>query len=320
MKFKTFVKQTAAFTARNIKIFFRDKGTFISALIAPLVILLLYVLFLDGVLKGTFESNLPEALLETFDKKLINGFVASFEVASILATCGVTVAFVANMAMVDDKITGARADLDIAPVNRAVLVLGYYFATAVVTLIVCYTALCAGFIYMAASGWAMSVLDGFAVLLDVFMTVLFGTALSSVVCNFLKSRGAVSAVSTIVSTVYGFICGAYYPISQFASGIANTVMCLPGTYCTALLRTHMTGGFMDKFTAAGIPEETAKSILDSLDTNMYFFGTQVPVWAMYTVVAGAVLVLVGVFVAINLIKKKHKNKTASTAEKNSETI
>ncbi len=312
MKFKTFIKQTAAFTARNIKIFFRDKGTFISALIAPLVILLLYVLFLDGVLKDTFESNLPQELLETLDSKIINGFVASFEVASILATCGVTVAFVANMAMVDDRLSGARDDLMIAPVNRAVLVLGYYFATAVATLVVCYTALGAGFIYLAVSGWAMTVLDGFALLLDVLLTVLFGTALSSVVCNFLKSRGAVSAVSTIVSTVYGFICGAYYPISQFGKGIADTVMCLPGTYCTALLRTHMSGEFLNKFIAAGIPEDVAKTILDSLDTNMYFFDTQVPVWAMYTVVACAVLVLVGIFVAINLVRKRRGNKVGTT--------
>ncbi len=300
---KNYIKQVAAFTARNIKIFFKDRGTFISALIAPLVILLLYALFLHNVLKSTFDVSAGGF---TLDGRIINGFVASFEVSSILAVCGVTVAFVANMAMVDDRMTGARADLMIAPVKRSVLTLGYYFATAAETLVICYIALAAGLIYVAAMGWAMSAAQCFAVILDVFLVCLFGTALSSVVCYFLKSRGAVNAVSTIVSTVYGFICGAYYPIAQFAKGIANLVMCLPGTYYTALLRTHFMGCFYDEFVAAGIPEEAASTIMDSIDGNFYFFGNAVPAWAMYTVAAAAVVVLVGIFVLLNVIRRRKK--------------
>lgn len=305
MNIKTYIKQTAAFTARNIKVFFKDKGTVIAALIAPLVILLLYVLFLHSVLKGTFDSALGGF---TLDDKLINGYVAAYEVSSILAVCGVTVAFVANMSMVDDRVTGARADLVITPVKQTVLVLGYYFATAIITLAICYIALAVGFAYMAACGWGMSVGSCFAAILDVFLTVMFGTALSSVICYFLKSRGAINAVSTIMSTVYGFICGAYYPISQFASGISNFVMCLPGTYCTSLLRTHFMGGFYDKFIDAGMPSEAATGILDSLDANVYFFDKAVPVWAMYVVAACSIVALVALFVVLNAVHKKHKNK------------
>ena len=306
MNIKTKIKQIGAFTARNIRVFFKDKGTFISALISPLVILLLYVLFLHGVLKDSFEQNLAGI---TLDAKLINGYIASFEVSSILAVCGVPVAFVANMSMVDDRVTGVRADLDVSPAPRTVLVLGYYLATFIITLAVCYIALAVGLIYIAACGWGMSVGDCFCVMLDVFLNVAFGTALSSVVCYFLKSKGAITAVSTIVSTVYGFICGAYYPISQFAKAIGNTVMCLPGTYFTALLRTHFMKGFGGEFTAAGIPSEAAKGILDSLDVNVYFFGNAVPVWVMYSIAVSAVAALVALFVILNTVKiKKRKAK------------
>ena len=303
--FKTFVKQTASFTARNIRMFFKDKGTLISALISPLVILGLYILFLDGVLKDSFTSNIGDLVV---DAKLINGYIASYEVSSILATCTVTVAFVANMAMVNDKVSGVRTDLLITPVKKSVLTLGYYFATAIVTLAICYVTTGVGLIYIAASGWGMSGAQVAAVFLDVLLSSLFGTALSSVVCNFLRSRGAINAVSTIVSTVYGFICGAYYPISQFGKGIADVVMCLPGTYFTGLLRTHFMTGYFDKFVAAGFPTAAAEGVLDTLDAKMYFFGSAVPAWVMYLVAVGAVVLLVGLYVLINVIHKRKKTK------------
>ena len=302
---KNDIKQTVAFTARNIKLFFKDKGMFISALIAPLVIMLLYVLFLHSVLTSTFEMNLPESFAVA--DEIISGYVAAYEISSILAVCCVTVAFVANMAMVDDRVSGVKADLIVSPVKGRVLVLGYYFATAIVTLVICYVAMLVGFVYMAAMGWQMTALDVFAAMLDVFLASLFGTALSSVVCFFLKSRGAINAVSTIVSTVYGFISGAYYPISQFSTGISNTVMCLPGTYCTGLFRTHFMGGFGSAFEGAGIPAEASRALLESLDAKMFFYGGEVKVWAMYTVVCCTIVGLIALFVALNALlgsKKK----------------
>lgn len=300
---KTGIKMTAAFTSRNIKVFFKDKGAVISALIAPLVILMLYILFLDSVLKSAFSAGMGEVVIPD---KLINGFIASFEVSSILAVCCVTVAFVVNMAMVDDKITGVRADLNVSPAPKSVLVLGYFFSTAVVTLAICLLTLAVGLAYIGIQGWQMSAGDCLFAVLDVFLATLFGTALSSVVVVFLRSRGAINAVSTIVSTVYGFICGAYYPIAQFAKGIANFVMCLPGTYFTALFRTHFMGCYSQAFIDAGVPAEVTTGILDSLDVNAYFFGKAVPPWAMYTVAVCAVAVLLIAFVLINVLKIKRK--------------
>ncbi len=307
---KTTIRQTAAFTARNIKLFFKDKGALIGALISPLILFMLYVLFLHGVLTDSFAMNLPEGF--KLSDKLMDGYVAVYEVASIISVSCVTVAFVANMCMVSDRVTGARIDLTVAPVKPRVLMLGYYFATAIVTLTVCLTALAVGFVYIAVMGWSIPVADGFLIIFDVVLGVLFGTALSSIVCYFLKSNGAVSAVCTIVSAVYGFISGAYYPIAQFSSGMGNFVMCLPWTYCTGLLRTHFMCGYGSAFAEAGLPSETVDGMLKALDAKMFFFGGEVPVWAMYTIVICATVVLVGIFIALNALHGKRKNKAAKT--------
>ena len=50
--------------------------------------------------------------------------------------------------------------------------------------------------------------------LIVNVLVLFGTVLSGIVCYPLQTQGQMSAVCTIVSAGYGFICGAYMPISN----------------------------------------------------------------------------------------------------------
>ncbi len=303
---KTELRQVCAFTARNIKVFFKDKGSFIAAFIAPLVLMVLYALFLHKVFLQSFDAMLEGAA--ALDAKTVNGLVASYEVSSVLSVCCTTVAFVANMNMVSDKVSGARNDITVTPAKGRVIVLGYYFATAIVTICICLITTAVGFCYIAGMGWSMSVGETFAVILDVILASLFGTALSSVVCYFLKSNGAINAVSTIVSSIYGFICGAYYPISQFSSGMANTIMCLPGTYCTGIFRTHFLSGYGTSMIEQGIPETAVNGLLDGFDARFYFFDNLVPQWVMYVVVICSIAALVAAFVAINkLCKNRDKN-------------
>ena len=81
--------------------------------------------------------------------------------------------------------------------------------------------LCLG--YMYKMGWYMSAVDVFWVLLDEILLVLFGSTLSSIVSFPLTTQGQLSAVGTIVSAGYGFLCGAYMPISNFGSGLQKVL-------------------------------------------------------------------------------------------------
>ena len=45
-----------------------------------------------------------------------------------------------------------------------------------------------------------------------------------------------SAVGTIVSAGYGFICGAYMPISNFGNGLQKGLSYVPSTYGTSMLK------------------------------------------------------------------------------------
>ena len=139
---------------RNVKLFFKDKGMFLTSLITPVILLVLYTTFLRNVYRDAFTASLPVAL--EIPEKLRNGLVGGQLVSSLLAVSCVTVAFCSNFLMVQDKALGIRADLDVSPVSSATLALSYYVATLLSTLIVCLTAVAAGLAYIAATGWYLS--------------------------------------------------------------------------------------------------------------------------------------------------------------------
>lgn len=290
---------------RNVKLFFKDKGMFFTSLITPAILLVLYVTFLGNVYRDSFTSSFPENI--KLSEKLINGLVGGELVSSILAVSCVTVAFCSNFLMVQDKVNGAIKDLRISPIKPSVLSLAYYAANLISTLLICYAASIICFIYIASVGWYMSVSDVLLMLLDVTLLVLFGNALSSVINFFLSSQGQISAVGTIVSSGYGFICGAYMPISSFGEGLQKVISCLPGTYGTSLIRNHTMRGALGELQSSNVPSEMVESIKDMLDCNLYFFGSSVSIPVMYAVLIVSTLVLLTVYVLLNIFAGKRLN-------------
>ena len=291
---------------RNIKLFFKDKGMFFTSLITPAILLVLYSTFLGKVYRDSFTASLPDMF--TLPDKIIDGLVGSQLMSSILAVSCVTVAFCSNFLMVQDKANGTIKDLRISPVKPSVLSLSYYIASFVSTLIICFTATACCLVYIAFVGWYMSVTDVLLLVVDVFLLVLFGTALSSLINLFLSTQGQLSAVGTIVSAGYGFICGAYMPIYSFSEGLQKVIMFLPGTYGTSLVRNHSMRGVLAEMQSEGVPEKVIDSIRDSLDCNLYFFENQVNVSVMYVILGVAVAVLVGAYIIVNAFKKNAVSK------------
>lgn len=292
-----------ALIKRNIKLYFKDRGMFLTSLITPLILLVLYATFLSSVFEDIFRDALTSFGASVPDS-LIGGCVGGELVSSLLAVCCVTVAFCSNMLSVQDKVTGARNDLTISPVKKGTLALGYYIATLISTLLICLAAVGICLLYLAKTGWYLTVGDIGFLILDVFLLVMFGTALSSIINYFLSTQGQISAVGTIISAGYGFLCGAYMPISQFSSGLQKVLSFLPGTYGTSLLRNHALRGVFEEMDNLGFPAEVVEEIKDSIDCNLYFFGDKVALSTMFLILGGAVAVLVGVYVLLNVIRKQ----------------
>ena len=295
------MKELKALIKRDTKLFFKDKGMFFTSLITPVILLVLYASFLANIYEDSFTGAIPAAL--PADDALIDGCVGGQLFSSLLAVCCVTVAFCSNMLMVQDKVNGSRNDLTITPVKSWTLAMGYYLSTLIATLLICYAAMGVCFIYIGIIGWYITAADVLFIMLDIFLLSLFGTALSSIINLFLSTQGQISAVGTVVSAGYGFICGAYMPISQFSEGLQKVLSFLPGTYGTSLLRNHALRGVFEEMGDAGFPDEVVEAIKDSIDCNLYFFDDKVEVGVMYAILCVTVVALIGVYVLINGLKK-----------------
>lgn len=298
------MKTVNSLIKRNTKLFFKDKGMFLVSLITPAILLVLYATFLKNVYKESFMAGLPEGVSE----KLVNGLVGGQLISSILAVSAVTVAFCSNMLMVQDKANGSIKDLSVSPVKPSELAISYYISNLISTLIICLSATIICLVYIAFVGFYMSVVDILLLLADIVLLVLFGSALSSVINFFLSTQAQISAVGTMVSSGYGFISGAYMPISQFSEGLQTVISFLPGTYGTSLLRNHATRGAFNAMLDDGIPQEVVGAMMDSIDCNIYFFGNKVPASVAYLILGTTITLLIAVYVILNVLKSKRKFK------------
>lgn len=291
--------------ARNCKVYFRDKSVFFSSLIAPLILLFLYIAFLGNTYSDSLVNIAKNGFDITLEKSIVNAFAGGWLLSSLIAVCAVSIAFTANMVMVQDRVTGRIDDFNVSPVPKSFLALGYYLSTALVTLAICFAALFAGFIYLGIIGWYLSVADVFLLMLDTFLLVMFGTALSALCCSAVKSQGGITAVQAIVSAAYGFLCGAYMPIGSLVKGIADAIKFLPGTYGTSLLHEHFMGGAINAMPdAAGLKD----AVRSSFDCKLDFFGHEVAQWVSYLVIIVAVVVLVGGYILLLSLRGRKLKK------------
>lgn len=297
------MKTVRTLVYRNSKLFLKDKGLFFTSLITPLILLVLYATFLWDVFEDSFLMGFANIEIE---QSIINGCVGGQLMSSLLAVSCVTVAFCANMLMVQDKANGTIADIDVSPVKGSTVAISYYIATFFVTFIINIIAMAACLIYISTIGWYFTVSDILMLILDIFVMVMFGTALSSLINFFLNSQGQISAVGTIVSSGYGFICGAYMPISQFSEGLQKVISFLPGTYGTVLFRNHSMRSALNELKTVGVSEEELENIKYTLDCNIDLLGNKVNEPTMFAIVVGTVLVVLTAYILLNKFKQPKK--------------
>lgn len=304
------LRRFGAFVSRNTKCYFKNKFNFFLSLITPLILLVLFVTFLRNVYIESFRAAFPEGF--AVDPRLLNGVVGAWLMSSILSVSSVTVAFGSNIIMVEDKVNGCVNDFRVSPIKGTTVSVGYFVSNFIVTFIVMTAVMLIGHIYLAAVGWYISAADAVMIIVDVFLNVLFGTLLAGVVESFISSQGAMSAVSVLVSSMYGFISGAYMPLSSFSSGLRSFIGLLPGTYGMNVLRNRYMGGYIDALAEAGLPAEALDGIRTGFDMRLDIFGSSVSLGTAYGVIVGACVALLAAYIAIVVVKnlrlRKRKDK------------
>ena len=223
---------------------------------------ILIVLYATFLAK-VFKDSFTAAISDmiTISDKLINGTVAAQLTASLMAVSCITVTFCVNLTMVQDKANGTRKDFNVAPVSKEKIYLGYFLSTVANSLMV-----------------------------------------NALIISFpLTTQGQLSAVGTIVSAGYGFICGAYMPISNFGPGLQKALSYLPSTYATSLIKNHMLHGVFREMERKNYPDEMVEAIRDTLDCNPVFHGNVVSINQMIGIMMGSIAVFGIIYYVVTLL-------------------
>ncbi|MDD4110877.1 MAG: ABC transporter permease [Clostridia bacterium] len=301
------MKDLYVLTKRHTKLFFKDKSAFLPALITPVILIVLFMTFLKSVYTSVLLMHVPEGVV--LEGSLINAFTGSWLISSILGVSCVTIAFCTNIIMAGDKANKSINDFYVLPVKKSTISLSYFFSNFISTLLVCLVCMALGFVYFALAGWFFTAIDVLLITAVVFMCCLFGSTLACVVEYFISSIGGISAIATLVSSMYGFIAGAYMPLSQFSPVVRDIISFLPGTYTLGLLRNYYMRGIVENLSNI-LPEQSIANIKNNFDGILYFQGNPVQIWQMFLIVGLSIAVFLTLYLSFVFMKKRKKRKIA----------
>lgn len=281
------------FTRRNLLVFFRDRSAVFFSLLAVLIVIALYAVFLgDTITSGYEEVSGINFLMNSW---VISGILAVISVTSTLGALGV---------MVEDKSKKISKDFSVSPLSRGSIAGGYILSTFCVGVIMSVIALVIGEIYIVASGGEMlSPQSILKVLGFILLAVACGSAIMLLIVSFIKSQNAFGAISTVVGTLIGFLIGVYIPIGVLPAGVQGVIKVFPISYSASAFRQIM----MERPMAAsfdGAPSEMVSEFKTEMGVVFDFDGKETTLQTCAIVLC----ITAAVFFVLALLNISRKNK------------
>lgn len=297
------IRAMGSLSARSVRIFLKDKVGVFFSLLAPLIVFVLFVLFL-----GDLQADQAKAIFQgaEYDEKALESFVNCWMIAGVVSVACVTVSFSAQSIMIADKQNGNLTDIAVTPVSRTVISVAYFMSNCLITLTILLCVLVVSFVYIAVTGWYLSVADVFAVLGMTALSVLNASLISTLICLFISSVNAHGAITGIMSAVIGFLMGAYMPINIFPNAVQYIVLFVPPTYSAGIFRNIFMRGALERLTE-DLPY--AKDALgDAFSLRIDFFGHEIGADIMLAIFAATIVIFSAALIFVGVVKGRKKIK------------
>ena len=217
---------------RIILLFFRDKANVFFSLLAVLIILALYILFLGSFMEQTLQEQLgreSEKISVTMAGITLAGMISVTSITGCMGALGISVS--------DRDKENAASDFLSSPVSRGKITMGYVLGSAVVGFFMTMVALVIIMGYIVLNGGNVPGLVTIAYLLfTVVLSVLCGNSMAYFLTVFVKTQNAFVSVSTILGTLIGFLMGIYVPIGQMPDAVQWVIKCFPMSHSASMFR------------------------------------------------------------------------------------
>ena len=233
------------FTKRNLLIYFKDVQAIIFSLLTSIIVFALYLLFLKGTFVDAIDSAMMglENIINPDDVEML---VSGILLVGIIGSAMITVPYTCLQTIVRDRETKTSDDICATPMKRWKIILSYFTASVISSFIVTGIIFTVGIIAIGFMGdlhmSALSLLSCYGILL---LGAVSSTALFMLIVINFKRVSASSAFFGILSSVAGFVIGAYIPLSQFSDGIQTVCYLFPASHIAVLFRNSILNGVLD---------------------------------------------------------------------------
>ena len=280
------------------------------SLLTQIIILGLFLLFI----KNSYVDGINEALGGLKDKVTdadIETLVNSWMISGVIGTSVITSTLSALNVMVSDKQHKIDFDYNASSVKGSVIVMSYFSGAVLCSLITSFTLLAAGLIFVAATGvFLLTITDVLLLIGLVLLGSVSSTIILMTIISFFKKDSTYSAFSVLLSTLVGFIVGAYFPVSQLSETTQTIVNLVPGAQITGMIRSILVSPAIDRIDKAlggmdqGIFREAASKMFC---IKLNIFGTQIDTGFMLLYSVIAILVFTVLNIALFSISSKRKD-------------
>ncbi|OCN00117.1 ABC transporter [Clostridium sp. W14A] len=277
---------------RNVKLYFRDKSAVFFSLLAVIIIIGLYALFLGGVWLPSQLTGIPS----------VDYLMNSWLMAGLLSVVSVTTTMGAFGIMIEDKTRRIDRDFFASPVKRSGIAAGYIGSSFLIGVIMSLiTAVLAEFYITSKGGeWlsAESLLTVFGLIL---LATLTNTSLVCFLVSFFNSQNAFGTASSIIGTLIGFLTGIYLPIGELPASVQTVIKLFPPSHAALLFRQVMMEAPM-KTAFAGAPSDTVREFKEYMGIEFSVGGQELAPWVSVVVLLASAVVFYGL--VLNLSRKK----------------
>lgn len=214
---------------RNMMLYFRNRSMVIYSFLSVIIIIILYAMFLGNTIlenQGDYEK--------------ITELTKTWIMSGLIAVTTITTALISAQVMIIDRTKKTYQDFAVAPIKRVYLVGGYAVSTIFISFLMTVFTYVAAQIYLKLSGIPLvSVPDMLAMLgLIALSSISVSFTIFFVVC-MIRSIQVYSVISSIISTIVGFLTGILIPMGNMPEFLRMIVIIFPFSHPALLYRNIM---------------------------------------------------------------------------------
>ncbi|BAU96389.1 ABC transporter permease [Corynebacterium suranareeae] len=263
---------------RHLRCFFRDKMAVLFSILGAIILLGLYVLFLGKLQIDSLSVDLPESA-----RNEVEGFVFNWAFSGILVTSAITVPQAALGVLVEDRTRGGIKDFLVAPISRTTLTISYILAAVIVAMTILLIEFIVGSIGIAALGHlSVTLLGVLKLVIVLFVICLTFAAIAAFLITLVKSQGGMSALSSLVGTLAGFLAGAYIPPIALPTTVVHVLNFLPFSPAAMLIRQVIAAPALENTL---FPPEVLNELQYGYGIKLEILGQAMTVWLAVGIVA-----------------------------------